>query len=101
VTKLGEEGKAFKKRDGTYSYPVADRRDLLNAIKAFGRAVPSEAAALKRWLKARARVMGLERLLPMSWQSKARPAPGPRERDNAESPTPDAGAASSVGGQSE
>jgi hypothetical protein len=79
VEALGREGKAFPKRDGTYSYPVADRRDLLNAIKAFGRAKPSEASALKAWLKTRARVMRLESLLPVSWQSKA-PAPvGPNE----------------------
>ena len=92
VEALGKEGKAFKKRDGSYSYPVADRRDLLNAIKAFGRVRPSEASALKAWLKTRARVMRLESLLPASWQSKA-PAPvGPNE-------SPYTGATETVGGQ--
>lgn len=72
VRKLGGEGKAFKKKDGTYSYPVADRRDLLNAVKAWGRAKPSEASAVKAFLKLRAHVMGLERLLPEGWRSKAK-----------------------------
>ena len=94
VEALGKEGKAFPKRDGTYSYPVADRRDLLNAIKAFGRARPSEASALKAWLKTRARVMRLESLLPASWQSKAG-----LKTAGGESESPYTGATSSVGGQ--
>ena len=96
VEALGKEGKAFKKRDGSYSYPVADRRDLLNAIKAFGRARPSEASALKAWLKMRARVMQLESLLPASWQSKAglKTASGGSE-------SPYTGTTESVGGQSQ
>ena len=88
VTALGKEGRAFRKKDGSYSYPVADRRDLLNAIQAFGRAKPSEASALKAWLKTRARVMQLESLLPESWQSKARPTPA-RARTRAVEPDAD------------
>ena len=72
IDKLGAEGKAFKKRDGTFGWPTKDRRDLLNAIQAFGRAKPSEAAAVKAYIKLRARLMGYESLLPASWQSKAK-----------------------------
>ncbi len=38
--------------------------------------------------------MGLERLLPEAWRSKATPGPGPKEQ-------PTSGETSSVGGQSQ
>jgi hypothetical protein len=34
VEELGKRGLAFKRRNGTYSFPVKDRRDLLNAVRA-------------------------------------------------------------------
>jgi hypothetical protein len=73
VTELGHRGLAFKKKDGTYSYPVKDRRNLLSAIKAWklGRVAKGEAAAVKAFIKLRAHVMGLERELPEAWRSKA------------------------------
>ncbi len=72
VTQLGREGKAYKKKDGTYSYPVKDRRDLLNALAAWklGRVAKGEASAVKAFIKRRAVLMRLEALLPKSWQIK-------------------------------
>ena len=67
---MGGEGKAFKKRNGTYGWPIADRRDLLNAIKAWGRATPSEASAVKLFIKRRAIVLKLSELLPASWSPR-------------------------------
>jgi hypothetical protein len=69
ITKPGEAGKAFKRRNGSYSFPIADRRDLLNAIKAWGRAAASEAAAVRLFVKRRAALLGLSELLPASWKA--------------------------------
>jgi hypothetical protein len=69
ITRLGEQGKAYKRENGTYSFPIADRRDLLNAVKAWGRAAPSEASAVKTFIKRRAVLLGLAELLPPSWKA--------------------------------
>jgi hypothetical protein len=74
----------------SYLHLDGDRRDLLNAIKAWGRARPSERSRVKAWIKNRATVMRMERLLPSSWQA-ALPT-GHIDR-------PDGGASESVGGQ--
>jgi uncharacterized protein len=81
IAELGRQGRAFKKRDGTFSWPLADRRDLLNAIQDFklGRAAQSEAGAVKAFIKVRARLLRLEELLPAEWQSKAKPQLHPKE----------------------
>ena len=71
VVALGKRGLAFKRKNGTYSFPIVDRRDLLNAIKAWGRAAPSEAAAVKTFIKRRAVLLGLDNLLPPSWLPRA------------------------------
>jgi HK97 family phage prohead protease len=70
VVALGKRGLAFKRKNGTYSFPCVDRRDLLNAIKAWGRAAPSEAAAVKAFLKRRAVLLKLDDLLPASWMPR-------------------------------
>lgn len=61
--RLAEEGKAMP--DG--SFPIVTREDLENAIQAIGRASDPEAA--KRHIKKRARELGLEELIPESWDS--------------------------------
>jgi hypothetical protein len=95
IDSLGHQGRAFKKRDGTFGWPCADRRDVLNAVRdwTLGRAKPSEATAIKQFIKIRARLLGIERLLPESWQSKAIPKPHPKEleRDPADSAPSTAG----------
>ena len=82
VTQLGREGKAYKKKDGTYSYPVKDRRDLLNALAAWklGRVAKGEASAVKAFIKKRAVLLRLESELPEAWRSKAKPGLGPKEQ---------------------
>lgn len=61
--RLASEGKALP--DG--SYPIVDREDLENAIRAIGRAKDPDAA--KRHIKKRARALGLEELIPEGWNS--------------------------------
>jgi hypothetical protein len=70
LARLEREGKAFRKRNGTYGWGCADRRDLLNCLKEWNPDVP-EALVVKAFLKPRAIVMGLERELPRSWQLSA------------------------------
>ena len=61
--KLAEEGKAMP--DG--SFPIVTREDLENAIQAIGRAKDPDAA--RRHIKKRARELGLEELIPESWNN--------------------------------
>lgn len=48
------------------SFPIVNRQDLLNAIRAFGRA--KNKAAAKRHIRKRARALGLTSVLPDSWK---------------------------------
>lgn len=57
-----EEGDAMP--DG--SYPIKNKKDLQNAIQAFGRA--KNPAAVKRHIMRRARALGAENLLPDDWK---------------------------------
>jgi hypothetical protein len=68
VEALGRQGLALTKRRGPgYHYPIKNRRDLLAAIAAVGRAPESERAAVKQWIRKRATVMGLQNELPPNW----------------------------------
>jgi HK97 family phage prohead protease len=68
IQKLGEEGKTLKKENSPrYHYPIVDRRDLQNAIQAYGRAKPSERAGVRAWIVKRAREMHLDQTLPKGW----------------------------------
>jgi len=58
---LAKEGKALP--DG--SFPIVTREDLENAIQAIGRAKDPDAA--KAHIKKRARQLGLEELIPETW----------------------------------
>jgi HK97 family phage prohead protease len=64
--KLAKSGAAMK--DG--SFPIANKQDLKNAIEAYGRA--KNKAAAKRHIKARAKALGAEDMIPDSWKSAAR-----------------------------
>jgi HK97 family phage prohead protease len=87
IDALGEKGLALKRKNGPgYHYPIKDRRDLLNALKAWGRVRPTERAGVRTWIKIRARLMRLENELPKSWQAPL--PPGHSER-------PDSGATES------
>ena len=100
VQKLGEEGLALKRKNAPgFHFPIVGRRDLLAAIKAWGRATPSEKSDVKAWIKLRARILGFESLLPAGWQSKAKHKPGPNEPGGREGPGMAPTASGSVGGQ--
>jgi hypothetical protein len=95
IQRLGEEDppRALKKQNGTgYHYPIVDGRDVVNAVKAYGRAKPSERAGVRAWIVKRARELGVDnQRLPKGWGEIAL-KPGPNER-------PFSGESSSVGGQ--
>ena len=50
-------------------FPITDRESLLKAIKAVGRAKggPAGQAAVRRFIIARAKALGLSSLIPSSW----------------------------------
>ena len=50
------------------SFPIANRKDLLNAIQSVGRASNYDAA--RRHIIGRARTLGLTNLLPKDWNVK-------------------------------
>lgn len=62
---LASSGKALP--DG--SFPIVNREDLENAVRAIGRAKDPDAA--KKHIKARAKELGAEDVLPDDWKEKA------------------------------
>jgi len=62
---MAKEGNALP--DG--SYPIANAGDLRNAISAYGRAKDKEAA--KRHIMKRAKALGQEKMIPVSWLTGA------------------------------
>jgi HK97 family phage prohead protease len=62
--KMAKAGAAMP--DG--SYPIADRDDLTNAIRAVGRGAGSH-NAIRKHIMARAKALGLSSLIPDSWQA--------------------------------
>ncbi len=73
IQRLGEEGKALKKKSGRgFHFPIVDGRDLNDAVRAWGRAVPSERQAVKNWIIRRAVLLRLTGRLPEAWQAKVR-----------------------------
>lgn len=67
IARLGAQGKAYKNADGHFSFPVVDLVDLLNAIRAVGRAPASERNGVRRYLIGRARDLGASSRIPDSW----------------------------------
>lgn len=61
--RMADKGHAM----GDGSFPIANRRDLANAITSFGRTAPEKKLAAKRHIKRRARELGATDLLPDSW----------------------------------
>lgn len=62
--KLADKGHAMS--DG--SFPIATVQDLLNAIRAIGRAPEGKRAAVKAHIKRRAKALGAENRLPDDWK---------------------------------
>lgn len=65
--KLASQGKAM--RGGRY--PIRNRSDLSNAIRAVGRAKGGEEGrrAVRRWIIRRARELNLSSMIPETWNS--------------------------------
>ena len=61
--RLAKEGKALP--DG--SYPIVTKRDVENAVKAFGRSNPGDRGRVKRHIERRARALGATDMLPEDW----------------------------------
>jgi hypothetical protein len=84
LARLEREGKALRKRDGTFGWGCADRRDLMNCLAAFRRGeAGSEASDVKAFLRRRAVLLGYESELPEAWQTKAKPRPHANEMGRA------------------
>jgi hypothetical protein len=62
---LAEKG--FALPDG--SYPIQTEKDLRNAIRAYGRAKPSQRAKVRKHITKRARAMGMVYLVPVEWSN--------------------------------
>jgi|HigsolmetaAR206D_1030411.scaffolds.fasta_scaffold20662_1 hypothetical protein len=75
MRRLVREGKAMRTgRDDPRPgrFPIANREDLLNAIRAVGRVRPNteEARArVRRFIMRRARELGLGELIPPTWKA--------------------------------
>lgn len=60
--RLARQGKAMP--DG--GYPIRNREDLVNAVRAYGRGNNKE--EVKKWIKKRAKELDAEQYLPDNWQ---------------------------------
>lgn len=60
--RLAKQGKAMS--DG--GYPIRNREDLVNAVRAYGRGNNKE--EVKKWIKKRAKELDAEQYLPDDWQ---------------------------------
>lgn len=60
--RLAQEGKAMP--DG--GYPIRNREDLVNAVRAYGRG--GNKPEVKKWIKKRAKELDAEQYLPENWQ---------------------------------
>lgn len=70
VVALGKKGQAMRNSDGGYSFPIADREDLENAIRAVGgRAQKSPPEKVRVFIRHRAAIMGLSSLIPSTWNA--------------------------------
>lgn len=71
VQALGEKGLAHPKADGSgYHFPIVDAQDVAAAIASYGRAKPSERAAVREWIRNRAKQLNVWKLLPEKWQNE-------------------------------
>lgn len=62
------KGQAMANASGQPSFPIMDREDLANAIRAVGRAGRS-GDAVRRFIMKRARALGLSDMIPDTWNS--------------------------------
>lgn len=82
LKQMMSKGHAMKNEAGDPSYPIADKEDLGNAIKAVGRgSAPSD--KIKSHIMARAKALNAEDMLPADWTSgSAKPGDGKKSGDS-------------------
>lgn len=68
LAQMLKDGTAFKNPNGDPSFPIADKEDLQNAIKAVGRA-GGDHDAVRKYIIGRAKALGLEDLIPDNWNA--------------------------------
>ena len=73
VDRLGREGKALAKGDGSHWFPIALYSDIHNAVAAYRALKPKERNGVHAWIVERARMIGAEHLLP---KGMGEPNPG-------------------------
>lgn len=61
-------GKAFRNPAGEPSYPIGDKQDLGNAIRAVGRG-SGDHNAIRAYIKRRAKALGASNMIPDNWGS--------------------------------
>jgi hypothetical protein len=61
-------GKAMKNPNGEPSYPIGDKEDLSNAIRAVGRGSGSH-DSIRAYIKRRAKALGASDMIPDNWSS--------------------------------
>jgi hypothetical protein len=67
IQQLGKEGKAHKKADGSFNFPVVDERDIIDAVHSIGRTPPRERLSVKRFIVYRAELLHLKSRGPHGW----------------------------------
>lgn len=70
IQHLGKDGKAHKKADGSYNFPVVDERDIIDAVHAINRTPAGERLSVKRFVVYRAEVLGLKAAVPGDWKAE-------------------------------
>lgn len=68
---LAQQGKALPDPEGGGRFPIRNRADLSNAIRAVGRAKGGEAgrAMVRRYIMRRAKALGLTSMIPDTWNA--------------------------------
>lgn len=90
MRKLQKQGKAMPpaKAGGSPRFPIRNADDLDNAIRAVGRVKPATdaaRAAVRRYIIARAKALGLSSRLPSTWNSDGdliQPKPGSKSTNS-------------------
>jgi hypothetical protein len=63
-----KQGKAMRNPNGDPSYPIADKSDLSNAIRAVGRG-SGDHNSIRAYIKRRAKALGASDMIPDNWSS--------------------------------
>lgn len=68
LRRLLKQGKAMRNPNGDPSYPIADKADLSNAIRAVGRG-SGDHNSIRAYIKRRAKALGASDMIPDNWKS--------------------------------